>query len=353
MGSSRTGRLTALIVLVTLGLIALFLAQGGTRLVASSFLTAPTVAPTKQSDSDRVQQLAKAAQRRRRDPQPILRRNIFDSETGPLDGSQRVEEPVAEEEATEEAEVVEDNSSGKPAPCEGSFRLVGSVANVRRPALSFASISGASGSPLLYRPGMTVDEHKITEINSQYVVLRPNDGAGARCSLSMFQVEVVATAPSRPTVARAGMMDMGMDAGMMDMEADMEESSMSSRRSNRVSNDEMDANITKVSDTQFSVTRGFVDGLLENQSQLMRSARIIPHQENGQTVGVKLYGIRRSSLLGRLGLQNGDMLRTINGFDMTSPDSALEAYTRLRSADSLSVSIVRRGQPMTMDYNIQ
>ena len=85
----------------------------------------------------------------------------------------------------------------------------------------------------------------------------------------------------------------------------------------------------------------------------MRTARIIPHEENGRTVGVKLYGIRRNSLLGRLGLQNGDMLRTINGYDMTSPDSALEAYSRLRGANNLSVNVVRRGNPMALEYNIQ
>ena len=47
------------------------------------------------------------------------------------------------------------------------------------------------------------------------------------------------------------------------------------------------------------------------------------------------------------------MLRTINGYDMSSPDSALEAYARLREANNLTLSVVRRGQAMTIDYNIQ
>ena len=57
-----------------------------------------------------------------------------------------------------------------------------------------------------------------------------------------------------------------------------------------------------MSDTNYTVTRGLVDRLLANQAELMRTARIIPHEEGGRTVGVKLYGIRRNSLLGRLGL---------------------------------------------------
>ena len=115
----------------------------------------------------------------------------------------------------------------------------------------------------------------------------------------------------------------------------------------------MESGITRNSDTSFTVQRQLVDQILENQAELMRTARIIPHEENGRVVGVKMYGIRRNSLLGRLGMQNGDMLRTINGFDMSSPDSALEAYARLRNVDHLTLNVVRRGQATTIDYQIQ
>ena len=70
-------------------------------------------------------------------------------------------------------------------------------------------------------------------------------------------------------------------------------------------------------------------------------------------MGLKLYGIRRTSLLGKLGIRNGDMLRTINGFDMTSPDTALEAYSRLRTADALTLAVKRQNKEMTIEYSIQ
>ena len=66
-----------------------------------------------------------------------------------------------------------------------------------------------------------------------------------------------------------------------------------------------------------------------------------------------MYGIRRNSVLGQLGIQNGDMLRTINGYDMSSPDSALEAYARLRSAERITLNLNRRGQDQTIDYQIR
>src|SRR5262249_35426882 len=91
--------------------------------------------------------------------------------------------------------------------------------------------------------------------------------------------------------------------------------------------------IQRVSANEFNVDRQVVDKILENQAELMRSARIVPEQENGKVVGIRLFGIRPDTLLGTLGMENGDRLQTINGFDMASPEKALEAYARLRSAD--------------------
>jgi general secretion pathway protein C len=93
--------------------------------------------------------------------------------------------------------------------------------------------------------------------------------------------------------------------------------------------------------------------VLENQADLMRQARIVPVQENGKTVGVKLNGVKADSLLGTIGLQNGDTLKTINGFEMGSPEKALEAYARLRTAPKITIAIDRGGKPMNMDYNIK
>jgi general secretion pathway protein C len=111
--------------------------------------------------------------------------------------------------------------------------------------------------------------------------------------------------------------------------------------------------IVRVSATEFNIDRGVVDKILENQGELMKQARIVPEQENGKMVGIRLFGVRQETLLGTLGMENGDRLQTINGFDMASPEKALEAYARLRTADHLTVQVNRRGQNMNLDYNIK
>lgn len=112
--------------------------------------------------------------------------------------------------------------------------------------------------------------------------------------------------------------------------------------------------ITKISDTEFNVERAVVDHILENQSEFMKSARVVPEKTaDGKVAGIRLFGVRPDTLLGTLGMKNGDRLETINGFNMGNPEEALNAYARLRTANKLTIKVTRRGQPTSIDFNIK
>jgi general secretion pathway protein C len=102
-----------------------------------------------------------------------------------------------------------------------------------------------------------------------------------------------------------------------------------------------------------TVDRSLVEKLLQNTTMLATSARFVPSIKDGKPNGFKLYAIRPNSIFGKIGLQNGDTIKGINGNDMTTPDAALALYSKLRSASHLSVSIERRGEAQTMDYTIK
>ena len=111
--------------------------------------------------------------------------------------------------------------------------------------------------------------------------------------------------------------------------------------------------VNKVSDTEFEIDKKVVDKILENPMSVARGARIVPSIKNGKANGFKLYAIRPSSVYAKIGLMNGDTIHSINGFDLTSPDKALEVYTKVRSASSLSVNATRRGKPISLNYSIK
>ena len=102
-----------------------------------------------------------------------------------------------------------------------------------------------------------------------------------------------------------------------------------------------------------TVDRALVEKLLANTTMLATSARFVPSVKDGKPNGFKLYAIRPNSIFGKIGLQNGDTIKAINGSDMTTPDAALALYSKLRNASHLSVQVERRGELQTMDYIIK
>ncbi len=323
MGAELTERRVAIVLMfLTLTGVAYFLARGATRLVAGAVLgggpasLGASVSPLSGS----------GAATSRKEASPLFERNIFDSTP-----------PPAAVEATPAAAPAQPlDPNAPPPPCEGAMRLVSAFQFGRTPERSFASITTASGTPKIYTLGTAVEGRELLEVRTTSVILRPTGRAA--CELAMFRSTNPAMAEIKPVVAAVTPEgpSFGEEPG-----------------TGPLSPAEMDRGIQKVSDTSFNVNREFLNRVLANQSSLLTQARVVPHEENGRIVGLKMYGIRRSALLGRLGLQNGDVLRTINGYDMSDPTGALDAYARLREAPHLTVSVIRRGTPTNMDYNVR
>jgi general secretion pathway protein C len=116
---------------------------------------------------------------------------------------------------------------------------------------------------------------------------------------------------------------------------------------------ELERGIKKTGENSYEVQRGTVDSLLGNMSALSRAARIVPEIKDGRSAGFRLFSVRPDGPFAKIGLQNGDVISAINGLEMTSPDKALEVYTKLKTASHLSVGLERNGQKITKDYNIR
>ena len=116
---------------------------------------------------------------------------------------------------------------------------------------------------------------------------------------------------------------------------------------------QVDAGVKKLDETHYEIERNVVDKALSDPTIIARAARIVPSTKDGKPDGFKMYAIRPNSVYAKIGFQNGDTINSINGFDMTSPDKALEVYTKVKSASNLSITVTRRGQPVSMEYRIK
>ncbi len=111
--------------------------------------------------------------------------------------------------------------------------------------------------------------------------------------------------------------------------------------------------IQQTAENEYTIPKSEVDSALENMSQLFTQIRAVPHFEGGESVGFRLFAIRRGSLFDKIGLKNGDILRSINGTPMNDPSNAMNMFQQLRDTDHLSVEATRNQQPVTLTYNVR
>ncbi|MFO7765853.1 MAG: type II secretion system protein GspC [Pelovirga sp.] len=111
--------------------------------------------------------------------------------------------------------------------------------------------------------------------------------------------------------------------------------------------------VVDLGDGRFRVDREMVDSARSNMGALLQSARMIPQIENGQTVGFRLVGMQRGSLLEQLGLRLGDIVVEINQVKLDSPEKALQIFQQVREANNISLGLIRNGQPQTFEYRLE
>lgn len=113
------------------------------------------------------------------------------------------------------------------------------------------------------------------------------------------------------------------------------------------------AGIKALDESNYEVPRNEVDRALANLNDLAMQARIVPAFKDGQAEGFKLFSIRPDSLYSKIGIVNGDVIKRINGFEMNSPEKALEVYTKLKDANRIDIELDRNGQSLRKTYNVR
>jgi general secretion pathway protein C len=168
----------------------------------------------------------------------------------------------------------------------------------------------------------------VKEIHYQYIYFE-NGG----------RTEMLSLLGATPPPAMAAPAVAAVDTPPVDDKSDMEKS--------------LDSGIRKVSDNNYEIDKALVEKVLSNPMAVAKGARVVPAIKDGKPQGFKLYAIKPDSVYAKLGLTNGDTIDSINGFELTSAEKALEVYTKLREATSLQMDVTRRGKPVELKYTIK
>lgn len=69
--------------------------------------------------------------------------------------------------------------------------------------------------------------------------------------------------------------------------------------------------------------------------------------------GFKMVSLEKGSVYEKLGLQKGDIIKTINGKPINNPQDAMDLTTLMKTADKIEIELVRDGSTRKLTYQIK
>jgi general secretion pathway protein C len=103
----------------------------------------------------------------------------------------------------------------------------------------------------------------------------------------------------------------------------------------------------------FVVDEAELDKGLENLPMLLTQARAVPYFKEGRSIGLRLFAIKTGSLYEKIGLKNGDILKSINGNSLGDISQALKLFEQLKQERSISLTLERDKQDREFRYTIR
>ena len=87
-------------------------------------------------------------------------------------------------------------------------------------------------------------------------------------------------------------------------------------------------------------------------ADLFRRVTIEPYGSNDRTEGLKITGLENFPMAQALGLQNGDIVQSVNGQQLTSKQKAFQVLMKARTQSKIDFQLLRDGKSKNLSFNL-
>ncbi len=101
------------------------------------------------------------------------------------------------------------------------------------------------------------------------------------------------------------------------------------------------------------IDRRALDDVLANTDKLLTDARLLPYSDKGRTSGFTISEIKPGGLFSLMGFVNGDVILKVNDYGIDSPEKAAQILSGIKGESSVTLDILRDGQPRRLSYQIR
>jgi type II secretory pathway component PulC len=101
------------------------------------------------------------------------------------------------------------------------------------------------------------------------------------------------------------------------------------------------------------ITQEDLNKLMMNPFEEMRKFRLRPKFEGNEPVGIEIQWIQNDSILGKLGVVKGDVLKSVNGIPTKNMDDITKAVNALMNGTRFDVEVIRDNAPINLTYMVR
>jgi len=109
-------------------------------------------------------------------------------------------------------------------------------------------------------------------------------------------------------------------------------------------------------DTRRRSSKSPVSGManiMQNLDQYIGRARVVPYFKKGEPYGFRISNVSEDAMIYEMGVRSGDVIRSVNGKPVRTPEDAFALYQELQSESSVDVELERKGSSTTITVPLQ
>ena len=234
----------------------------------------------------------------------------------------------------------------------------------------YAIIEDPAGNESLYQVGDDIpDAGKLVSVETNRAII---DRSGHRVSIEIPSSDISEVPPSdlggppmRGVAAGRAFRGLpadlrrrlrGLRARAPTISGDDNDDSDDDKSDDDKSDDDSSSNkvqLKKLGPGKFEVSRNEVQQTMENPAQFFSQMRAMPHFVNGKTDGFSISQVQPGSVFDQLGLQNGDLLTSIDGQPVTNPMQAMGLIQAVKTASAIDLVVNRGGAPTSVHLDLR
>ncbi len=87
-------------------------------------------------------------------------------------------------------------------------------------------------------------------------------------------------------------------------------------------------------------------------AEVFRKATVEPYVKNQRTEGLRITGLDKIPMAGMFGFKDGDVIRSVNGQQLTSKQKAFQVLMKARTQSKVDVELLRNGKSKDLSFDL-